>query len=252
MGCDIHTFVEVNTGDGWFLAGQPLFKNWQRRALDNPSQYDTAEWLEDIRRRIEKDPDYGMVSPSYAAGDYRSYDTFAVLANVRNGNGFAGCDTGDALPVIAQPRGLPDDCCDEVLEMNDVWEKGDGHSHSHLTLAEILNWDEWKVRRKKRGWVSLAEYKTWKESGENSPIIYSGGIFGANIVKVSESTMQLIIDEGTLGNPDDSYYCQVEWEESIADLTTCLSDITIPVLQDIARHYEVDDDKVRLVFWFDN
>lgn len=43
------------------------------------------------------------------AGDIRSYDTFAMLANVRNGRGFAGVRTSTGFPVIHKPRGLPND-----------------------------------------------------------------------------------------------------------------------------------------------
>lgn len=43
------------------------------------------------------------------AGDQRSYNTFAMLANVRNGTGFAGVLTSTGFPVIHEPRGLPDD-----------------------------------------------------------------------------------------------------------------------------------------------
>ena len=42
-------------------------------------------------------------------GDQRSYNTFAMLANVRNGYGFAGCRTSTGFPVIHEPRGLPED-----------------------------------------------------------------------------------------------------------------------------------------------
>lgn len=38
----------------------------------------------------------------------RNYNEFAILAGVRNGTGFAGCDT-DGFAPIAEPRGLPDD-----------------------------------------------------------------------------------------------------------------------------------------------
>lgn len=41
--------------------------------------------------------------------DYRNYRTFAVLAGVRNGYGFAGFDKGDPITPTSQPRGLPDD-----------------------------------------------------------------------------------------------------------------------------------------------
>ena len=43
------------------------------------------------------------------AGDQRNYNTFAMLANVRNGRGFAGCWTSTGFPVIHEPRGLPED-----------------------------------------------------------------------------------------------------------------------------------------------
>ena len=42
-------------------------------------------------------------------GDRRSYNTFAMLADVRNGYGFAGCRTSTGFPVIHEPRGLPED-----------------------------------------------------------------------------------------------------------------------------------------------
>jgi hypothetical protein len=73
--------------------------------------------------------------------DDRNYWTFAVLADVRNGFGFAGCYTGEPVTPIAQPRGLPEDTS---VSDNDakydspeyVW-LGD-HSHSWLTLQELL------------------------------------------------------------------------------------------------------------------
>lgn len=62
--------------------------------------------------------------------DDRNYWAFAVLADVRNGEGFAGCDLGDPVTPIAQPRGLPADTS------TGGW-LGD-YSHSWVTLAELL------------------------------------------------------------------------------------------------------------------
>ena len=42
-------------------------------------------------------------------GDQRNYNTFAMLANVRNDYGFAGYRTSTGFPVIHEPRGLPED-----------------------------------------------------------------------------------------------------------------------------------------------
>lgn len=91
----------------------------------------------------------------------RHYQLFAVLAGVRNGHGFAGVPTGEAVTPIAEPRGLPDDFAIEdeahplaTLEhMNPLsrkWHEDDeklevwmgDHSHSWLTGKEILAWAE--------------------------------------------------------------------------------------------------------------
>ena len=77
--------------------------------------------------------------------DDRNYWAFAVLADVRNGSGFAGCDLGDPVKPISEPRGLPEDRATFDNEVEDyesleyVW-LGD-HSHSWVTLAELLALD---------------------------------------------------------------------------------------------------------------
>ena len=59
-------------------------------------------------------------------GDPRSYNTFAMLANVRNGRGFAGIRTSDGFPYIHEPRGLPADLKEP----------------SRMSLAEVDNFDD--------------------------------------------------------------------------------------------------------------
>lgn len=39
----------------------------------------------------------------------RNYDLFAILANIRNGSGFAGVPTGEGFVPISEPRGIPQD-----------------------------------------------------------------------------------------------------------------------------------------------
>ena len=54
---------------------------------------------------------------TYAEGyPHRRYDVFAVMANVRNGRGFAGCILNDGLKVISEPKGLPEDAGIELSE----------------------------------------------------------------------------------------------------------------------------------------
>src|ERR1700691_1564806 len=63
----------------------------------------------DIHPYVEVRKNGTWVKADVKVPDGRNYWTFAKLANVRNGFGFAGCDTGDAVVPICEPRGLPAD-----------------------------------------------------------------------------------------------------------------------------------------------
>lgn len=72
--------------------------------------------------------------------DDRNYWTFSLMADVRNGHGFAGSPTGKAVTPISEPRGLPEDRATFDEEDEDgIW-LGD-HSHSWLTLRELQSVD---------------------------------------------------------------------------------------------------------------
>ncbi len=63
--------------------------------------------------------------------DFRSYGLFGFLAGVRN--------YSEAEP-IAKERGVPSDLSPEVSESNESWDS-DGHSHSWVSLKELLDFD---------------------------------------------------------------------------------------------------------------
>jgi hypothetical protein len=63
--------------------------------------------------------------------DWRSYGLFGFLADVRNYS---------AVPPIAPRRGLPSDASADVRHDSEEW-AGDGHSHSWLSLEEILSFN---------------------------------------------------------------------------------------------------------------
>lgn len=50
---------------------------------------------------------------------FRHYFLFGILANVRNGYGFAGCSTGDWIVPIDLPRGIPNDLKDVLKSSNE-------------------------------------------------------------------------------------------------------------------------------------
>lgn len=91
MGTDIHSIVQVRKGG----------ERFQLHDINDAPPVAPGEWVT-----------VGVA----VAGDPRSYNTFAMLADVRNGRGFAGIKTSDGFPVIHEQRGLPED-----LEMLDEY-----------------------------------------------------------------------------------------------------------------------------------
>jgi hypothetical protein len=124
------------------------------------------------------------------AGDQRNYNTFAMLANVRNGRGFAGCWTSTGFPVIHEPRGLPEDLAtvDGFVEDDEDFDDDTDYS-VHVDKAQLVaawDWDgnekpidspdAWRVRyitdqdpRMSMGyhdhsWCTLAELRAFIEN----------------------------------------------------------------------------------------
>lgn len=103
MGCDIHTFIEYKKqSDTEWQEG-----NLYRRTY--PRQQTTDATFERVYLRSES----------------RNYSLFAALANVRGTGG------------ICDPRGLPTDMSKRTFIEVGSW-KGDAHSTSYFTLAELL------------------------------------------------------------------------------------------------------------------
>lgn len=234
MGCDIHLYAERRDENGTWVDANP----WE------------------VNKYHESDPEHEprMTIP-YGKGFYsgRNYDLFGILANVRNGRGFAGCDLGRGYWPISPPRGLPDDVSPEVLAESELWDD-DGHSHSWLTVAELMAYD-WTQTTVSRGWVSLkefADWNRWARSHGEPPASYCGDVFGPNIRKVSIEEMERLCAEGVTERevPDPkriSYYCQVEWTHPYYSVATEFLSATLPRLWRLGA-----PEDVRIVFWFDN
>lgn len=141
--------------------------------------------------------------PEHQYDGRRHYFLFGWLANVRNGYGFAGCDTGDGIKPLALPRGLPSDLAggEPEPELNDDWSYnspeyqrwedwyehnnyGD-HSQSWLTGEEIMNGIKTVGGTRKRGVISLAQYATWDKRSQ--PDSWCGSIGGGNAVTIDDT-----------------------------------------------------------------
>jgi hypothetical protein len=163
----------------------------------------------------------------------RNYRAFAVLADVRNGYGFAGFDTGDELVPISSPRGLPDNMSLELRAMVEKNETDDGveeddtaagiwlgdHSFSWVTLQELLAYDL-DAPITVRGYVSDETARRYRETGEKP-------------------------HSWAAWTPQPGFE-RIEWQVPLRESASLISTL-IDEVRDLG-----DPSNVRLVFGFDN
>lgn len=228
----------------------------------------------DIDEKPPTLPDAWQTVAIGVAGDDRSYNTFAMLANVRNGRGFAGVKTSDGFPVIHEPRGLPADFVlndegdhpvkrsalvaawdwnSELVDLDSkearrvsyledaVW-LGD-HSHSWCTLAELKSFVSnvaSKHEARIHGVVALTEYRAAKAENRAYTSWY-GGVYGWDVVVVNESEAE---------TQADATHVQTSWVKNALQVS-CLNQI-VTALEVVAQRCNVTDDNVRFVYGFDS
>ena len=260
MGTDIHCCAEVQGADGTWkkLDGKPFPHPYYRA--------DEERW---------NGPEYQGTNRVFYN---RNYDLFAILANVRNGSGFAGVDTGDGFNVIAADRGLPDDIDQEGYRLPEDWvdresltemdleryddmeDLGD-HSFTWMLLQELLDFD-WEQVTTHRGWVDYETWKKWHDGGrKGGPDGWSGGISGAKIVHMvdADHTPEEIIakheEVDAKRDPKTdpkkyfahNLYIQLEWTETYRESVGEYVFERIEMLKQFGP-----PDKVRLVMGFDS
>lgn len=243
MGCDIHFYVERLENGEWVSADQ-----WEK-----PAWSDNENYLE--------------VPYDKAFYHDRNYSLFAILANVRNGYGFADVDTGDGFNPIDMPRDTPGDMSQPVAAEFFRWGV-DAHSASYFTVQELLSYD-WTQVTNKRGVVSAKEYAQWGMWARKhglGPESYSGGVSGGNVVNVSNAEMDAHIKavsessglagwnlinsdllNGNFATGRPAYYTKIQWSEPYYRAARSFWGETMPRLLHVG-----DPKEVRIVFWFDN
>jgi hypothetical protein len=237
MGTDIHPRVQVHTEEGW---------------QDIPiSEYPEAIWN-------------------------RDYRLFGILANVRNGVGFAGIKYGSPAKPISQERGLPPDVKARLKdgEENAVLpiegrryrfmredEPVDSeywlgyHDFTWVTLDELLKYN-WTQSLWNRGCVAWDEYVNMQTDGRTVPEVYCGDVSGPLTIKLDAiqagytyAELQRRKREGrTISFGDLQVYVQLEWLEPIdLDCAGFTQDV-MPWLKSLTN----DPTKVRIVMGFDS
>ena len=241
MGCDIHLYVEKREGDRWMSADK-----W------TPNKYYKNEGGNKLQVHY-KDRFYSS----------RSYSLFAILANVRNGYGFAGLDTGDGFTPIDMPRGLPPDVT-ELVALESAILGCDGHSHSWLTVQELLDYD-WTQMTKRRGWIDASSFYMWTchdfagEKAGEAPEEWCSGVVGAGVVHITRGEMERLVAQVTSSKKNhpervkiiaqslSAYYCPIEFVQPYHKCVREFWSDTMPRLFRLGRPSDV-----RIVFWFDN
>jgi hypothetical protein len=228
MGCDIHPHFETKNEQG----------KWERLVtrrdelmdlLYGPDSEKTDEEMtqEERDKLLEE-----MWEHPLDIG--RNYDLFAILADVRNGRGFAGVVTGTGFDPISNPRGLPRDVSNDVINeyasdfcpkryaegyTREMWEEDarkwvsqgysavltenplrvscpDWHSTSWYTLKELLDYDWDAKTTTQRGIVCQSAYAAWDRDKPGFPDNMASMVFGSCVEQISEAEMQERIRSG--------------------------------------------------------
>lgn len=249
MGTDIHLTVEAKIhNEDW----RPL-----KRTLTVPN---------DLFSESATTYDLGW-------GDGRNYNVFGMLANVRNGTGFAGVDMGDGFEPISMPRGFP-----ENSRNYDERESSEyGHDHSWLSLRELLDLEGkgyWEKTTVHRGVLMRDEL----EQAKNDGIVKSIDGQRVTLTRAPRSWA------GDISGPDPKDIFRISWESTYRESAGWLPR-TIQAMREVAdtwhiskmlvapadikdnrefpvvleygekprRPHHVDvADRIRMVFWFDS
>lgn len=240
MGCDEHFYLEVKQGGKW-IAEKPT-----PYAYGSPGE--------------ERVPQFDITGG-------RNYAAYAVLADVRNGHGFAGIDTGNGFKVISEPKGLPKNVSKEIKAISDEWD-ADGHSHTWLTLKELRDFEWWRTSTM-RGVLEARQYAAWRmydKANGRAPDSYSGAIWGQSIVTIDMNVADHELDlalkrdaqlywafvRGDEGLSPPFTHVKAQWEEPYTEAVGHLYTRGIPALQKIQHDLGLTEEEVRIVGFFDN
>lgn len=228
MGCDIHEYYEVQQDDGSWRLFNYQEKYREGNYEDGTPKYDYCAMFDD---------------PLHIG---RCYRFFAFMANVRNGSGFAGSDTGDELTPIAEPRGVPEDASDYYSEVVDQW-GDDGHSHSWFTADELVNadWDQICVERRV---IGFDDYPKFKETKHCGGMVTCSGVWGGNVLTITADEADTLLDNPDARETDKEYYVQVEYSSPLSEELAGYKDRWLPAV----RALDPDPARIRFVFFFDN
>jgi hypothetical protein len=252
MGCDEHFYLEVRKDGRWLAYSQKARSKYYDPEFDDPNEELELPQFEE-----------------FTGG--RNYNAYALIADVRNGMSLLG--GGRAFIPISGPKGVPNDASPEYLEMVNRWD-GDGHSHTWLTLQELLDYP-WYRHSEIRGVVGLREFARWSaydRDNKRSPSNWAGGVSGPGIEIIDMQQADELLEKRKeeLGNqywdwvhgrppfePENKYfdgklYVSSVWYQPYTEAVGDLYTRGIPRMIQVRDELGLTNEDVRAVGFFDN
>lgn len=218
MGCDIHCIVEKKDQNGMWKAvkGQGFIIKMYKEWLNNAIKENDTEHIAYCKKRIAEERKEQGLSSKWIFDD-RNYELFALLADVRNYDGWPSLFAGRGIPPLPSIT--------TQFELRD-W-GGDAHSWTYFSLKDIkeAKWDQNVIK------TAIVEDETWEEYLQHPewkrPKSYCGW---------SSSTTAR----------------ERSWEVSYRDIAERFFEIVISKMEKLSKHTPYRDEGVRLVVFFDN
>lgn len=224
MGCDIHIVIQRQEADDW------------KEIAYQPTPYESIG---------QKAVDGFPMAPDLFTN--RNYNLFGILADVRNGHGFAGITTGEGWPSLAPGRGWPEGFDAERVAPHPQYPKegprGMGeHSFTWISLDELKVFDWDGVSTTNYGVIPAEEYE--KLGRGVKPHAWSGGITGPGIEVYDRPTY---LERKRIHRLAPRPYVRTSWQESARAATGDWAGKVIPWLETLA-----EGKPLRLIIGFDS
>ena len=202
-------------------------------------------------------------------GDQRNYNTFAMLANVRNDYGFAGYRTSTGFPVIHEPRGLPEDLKtneDNGLLINKTdlvcaWDWGGNEIPIDSPDARHLDEEPMYLGDHSFSWCTLTELRTFIENVAKKTETRIVGIVDLAAYNLHKQTCQrytnwcgMVSGPGIVVESDPpgprATHVQTSWPvNAAAESRLCEIEAALTL---VAERAGVAPEKIRFVYGFDS
>jgi hypothetical protein len=241
MGCDIHLNVEMVTKKNDQYTSWSLVQNELCVLNYGSRHYVNLGW-----------------------GEGRNYNTFAMMANVRN---YSSYENREPLyEPMSEPKGTPKDMSEELSSLYCGW-GGDAHSASYFTLKELVDFKNngyFKKTVKHVGKVMIAEFDDyWNEIIESKkgndlvlkrcPNSYASCIYNTpHEIYNIEFYETYEESAGFLINLIDNLQSMVEDSFYKYAFNDCFYIPKHDENLSYEENQELKYENVRIVFWFDN